>query len=202
MMFLKLQKKRVANSGPTWAWEGTCFVRCCSDRKSISSTSSPMTNPAAKNHCGDIPSLCAIGLRESRQRASDPEQSNSNLWVILQCWGSSAVLLRLVQAGGTGQSPDISVTAEVIWGESSGSPAPSSQCRQQPLLLTALTLLAQDKGKWAETLTVSSQTLPRVTKINLFIPPHWRNIKLLLSLTSLSHPVGREFVSSTVKIIY
>lgn len=68
--------------------------------------------------------------------------------------------------------------------------------------LPVLTPLAQDNGKWAETLTVSPQTLPRVTKINLFIPPHWRNIKLLLPLTSLSHPVGKEFVRSTVKIIY
>lgn len=65
-----------------------------------------------------------------------------------------------------------------------------------------LTPLAQDNGEWAEALTVPPQTLPRVTKINLFIPPHWINIKVLLPLTSFSHPAGKEFVRATVKIIY
>lgn len=64
------------------------------------------------------------------------------------------------------------------------------------------THVAQDNGEQAETLTVSPQTFPRVTKINLFIPPHWINIKVLLPLTSLSHPEGKELVGSTVKIIY
>lgn len=88
------------------------------------------------------------------------------------------------------------------WGYLRGKCSEPSVRQPESAAGSPATRVAQDNGEWAETLTVSPQTLPRVTKINLFIPPHWINIKVLLPLTSLSHPEGKEFVVYTVKIIY